>query len=160
MHRTQTNARTLPAAQVGAFEGEGEDVIDEALSYYRANVLFRNYELQGGADRIIIYLTLYISACLARLAQSPDVKSAEKTLQAYAWETFTLPGQHGFPFNGFFDRAKDRAEEEDFKAYFKQAPEETAQRLIKIAFTAEGKPSKFWTCFAKRKFMNASLDRP
>jgi actin related protein 2/3 complex subunit 3 len=71
---------------------QGEDVIDEALTYYRANVLFRNYELQGGADRIIIYLTLYISACLARLAQVADVKSGEKVLQAYAWESFALPG--------------------------------------------------------------------
>jgi len=35
---------------------------------------------------------------------------AEKVLQAYAWESFTLPGQHGFPFNGFFEKAKDRTE--------------------------------------------------
>jgi len=146
--------------KVGAFDGEGEDVIDEALTYYRANVLFRNYELQGGADRIIIYLTLYISACLARLAQVADVKSGEKVLQAYAWESFALPGQHGFPFNGFFDKAKDRVEEDDFKAYFKQAREETGQRLIKLSCTPDGKPSKYWTCFAKRKFMNTSLDRP
>eukprot|EP00802_Teleaulax_amphioxeia_P023706 Tamp_24326.p1 GENE.Tamp_24326~~Tamp_24326.p1 ORF type:complete len:195 (-),score=50.23 Tamp_24326:409-912(-) len=146
--------------KVGAFEGDGDDIIDEALTYYRANVLFRNYELQGGADRVIIYLTLYISACLARLEKAGDVKTAEKVLQSYAWESLVLPGQHGFPFNGFFDRAKDRAEEEDFKAYFKQAREECAQRLIKMAFTPEGKPSKFWVCFAKRKFMNTSLDRP
>jgi hypothetical protein len=32
--------------QVGAFQGEGDDIIEEALTYYRANVLFRNYELQ------------------------------------------------------------------------------------------------------------------
>lgn len=147
-------------AKVGAFEGEGEDIIDETLTYYRANVLFRNYELQGGADRVMIYLTLFITACLARLEKAGDIRNAEKVLQAYSWESFTLPGQHGFPFNGFFDKAKDRSEEEDFKAYFKQAREETAQRLIKLAFTSEGKPSKFWVCFAKRKFMNTSLDRP
>ncbi len=47
-------------SKVGSFEGEADakDIIDEAIYYYRANVLFRNYELQGKADRLIIYLTL------------------------------------------------------------------------------------------------------
>jgi len=49
----------VPArVQIGAFDEEGEDIIDEAISFYRANVLFRNYEIHGGADRIILYLTL------------------------------------------------------------------------------------------------------
>ena len=34
------------ALQVGTYDREGEDIVDEALTYYRANVLFRNYELQ------------------------------------------------------------------------------------------------------------------
>jgi hypothetical protein len=45
----RTRSRSLPLSinvQVGAFELEGDDIIDEALTYYRANVLFRNYELQ------------------------------------------------------------------------------------------------------------------
>ena len=39
-------------------------------------------------------------------------------------------GQDGFPFNGFFEKAKDRTDEEDFKAYFKQAREECGQVCV------------------------------
>jgi actin related protein 2/3 complex subunit 3 len=142
---------------VGSFDGEGEDVIDEAIKFYRANVLFRNYELQGGADRLIIYLTLYISACLAKIEKCASPKDAEKALQTMAMEPFALPGQHGFPFNGFFDKPQHAGEGDDFKAYFRQLREETGLRMIDKAFTSEGKPNKFWVCFAKRKFMNTVL---
>ena len=36
------------------------DVIDEALTYFKANVFFRTYEIKSEADRVLIYLTLYI----------------------------------------------------------------------------------------------------
>ena len=42
------------------------DVVDEAISFFRANVLFRNFEVKGPADKLLLYLTLYISACLKR----------------------------------------------------------------------------------------------
>ena len=38
----------------------GDDIIDEALTYFRANVLFKSFEPKGGADMLIIYLTLFI----------------------------------------------------------------------------------------------------
>ena len=40
------------------------DVVDEAISFFRANVLFRNFEVKGPTDKLLLYLTLYISACL------------------------------------------------------------------------------------------------
>ncbi|EKX39159.1 hypothetical protein GUITHDRAFT_154523 [Guillardia theta CCMP2712] len=135
------------------------DIVDEAITYYRANVFFRNYEIQGGADRILVYLTLYISSCLARIERCESQKDAEKVLQAYAWESFPLPGQSGFPFNGFFTKANTNDEAEMFKAYFKQLREETGKRLTEVVFAHGGRPNKFWVCFSKRKFMNLSLDR-
>jgi actin related protein 2/3 complex subunit 3 len=35
-------------------------VIDEALHYFKANVFFRTYEIKSDADRVLIYVTLYI----------------------------------------------------------------------------------------------------
>lgn len=46
-----------PLLDVGAAE---EDQVDEALRLFRANVLFRNFEVQGAPDRTLIYLTLVI----------------------------------------------------------------------------------------------------
>ena len=40
--------------------GDEVDIVDEALALFRANVLFRNFEVHGSADRVLIYLTLFI----------------------------------------------------------------------------------------------------
>ena len=185
------HARRPPATacgrkrQVGAFQGDGDDIIDEALTYYRANVLFRNYELQvcavarrachprtalrthgradaqsdvgsrstaspthplgrgrprhhlldplhfrvprssaarapactvccvhGGGDvagavkrlcprnkpfsalkTISSALKPFLLPTTARLEKTEDVKSAEKVLQSYSWESLALPGE-------------------------------------------------------------------
>ena len=49
----------------GAFKDE-KDIIDEALYAFRANILFRNFEVKGAADKLLIYLTLFINQCLKR----------------------------------------------------------------------------------------------
>lgn len=46
---------------------EGEDIIDEALAYFKPNIFFREFEIKGSADRTLIYLTLYVSECLRKL---------------------------------------------------------------------------------------------
>lgn len=47
-----------PAPQLDG--GAEDDQVDEALRLFRANVLFRNFEVLGPADRTLIYLTLFI----------------------------------------------------------------------------------------------------
>ena len=42
-------------------------MIDEALTYFKANVFFRTYEIRSEADRVLIYLTHYITDCLKKL---------------------------------------------------------------------------------------------
>ena len=50
-------------------ETEGDDIIDEAITQFRANIFFKNYEVQGPADKVIIYLTVYIQKCLEVIAK-------------------------------------------------------------------------------------------
>ena len=50
------------------------DVVAEALLYFRANVLFASFEIEGPADRLLIYLTFYISQCLDRLDKKGKTK--------------------------------------------------------------------------------------
>ena len=38
-----------------------KDIIDEAIRYFRANVLMASIDLKGDADNLLIYLTLCIS---------------------------------------------------------------------------------------------------
>ncbi|CAF4590229.1 unnamed protein product, partial [Rotaria socialis] len=79
---------------------ENEDIIDEALKYFRANIFFRNYDIKHDADRTLIYLTLYIAECLRRLQKCQSRIQAQKELSALAISTFPIPGDADFPLNG------------------------------------------------------------
>lgn len=52
-----------------------EDIIDETLNFFRANVLFRNFDVRGGADRTLIYLTLHAVQCLVKCEKIEDKPS-------------------------------------------------------------------------------------
>ena len=43
-----------------------KDIVDEVLYAFRSNILFRNFEVKGAADKLLIYLTLYVTLCLKR----------------------------------------------------------------------------------------------
>ena len=49
-----------PATQ-GFQKINGDDIIDEAFKYFRVNVLFKNFEIKGPADKALIYLLVLIS---------------------------------------------------------------------------------------------------
>lgn len=46
---------------------QAEDIIEEALIYFKPNIFFRQFEIKGPADRTLIYLMLYITECLKKL---------------------------------------------------------------------------------------------
>eukprot|EP00295_Goniomonas_pacifica_P045432 CAMPEP_0175919036 /NCGR_PEP_ID=MMETSP0108-20121206/12189_1 /TAXON_ID=195067 ORGANISM="Goniomonas pacifica, Strain CCMP1869" /NCGR_SAMPLE_ID=MMETSP0108 /ASSEMBLY_ACC=CAM_ASM_000204 /LENGTH=176 /DNA_ID=CAMNT_0017241675 /DNA_START=87 /DNA_END=617 /DNA_ORIENTATION=+ len=134
------------------------DAIDEAIDLFRANVFFRNYEIQGGGDRLLIYLTLYITQCLQTMEKAANQKEGEKQLQSLSWQNFKVPGEGDFPLSGFFPKPARPDEADTFRTYFKQVREETGRRLAARCYPdPAAKASKFWLAFAKRKFMNKSL---
>lgn len=47
------------------------------------------------------------------------------------------------------------------RQYLQQLRQETGVRVCDRVFSSEdGKPSKWWLCFAKKKFMDKSLSGP
>ena len=80
------------------------DIIEECLTLFRANCLFRNFEIKGPADRTLIYGILFISDCLNKLGSRPSQNQQEagKALNALALENFNIPGEPGFPLNPLF----------------------------------------------------------
>jgi len=139
-----------------AAEGE-EDIIDETLGYFKANVLFKHFEVKGPADRVLIYLTLYITQCLKKLDTAPSKMEALKMLTAMAHENFALPGEAGFALGSFFPKPASTQESDLARAYLKQLREEMGRRLLTKVYDDAGEPSKFWLVFAKRRFMNKTL---
>ncbi|KAI8898006.1 actin-related protein 2/3 complex subunit 3 [Globomyces pollinis-pini] len=129
-----------------------DDIIDEAIALFKANTFFRNFEIKGGADRLLIYLTLYILECLGKLSKLPNAVEGNKILFTHAVQQFPLPGDATFPLNSMFEKPPTRQDAEFLKAYWTQMRQETGVRLIERIYQ-DDKPSKWWMCFAKRKFM-------
>ncbi|PVG03429.1 putative ARC18-subunit of the Arp2/3 complex [Serendipita vermifera] len=145
-----------PIAEAGSV-----DIIDETLDLFRANSLFRNFEIKGPADRLLIILILFVSDCLAKVTASrtpPTQIEATKTLNTLAVDNFPIPGDANFPLNAHYTAPSNRIESDSLRQYLVQARQETAARLVeKLYADGTGKPSKWWTCFTKRRFMNRSL---
>ncbi|KAI5481161.1 putative Arp2/3 complex subunit Arc18 [Pseudohyphozyma bogoriensis] len=143
---------------------ERDDIITEALDLFRANSLFRNFEIKGGADRMLIYLILFIGDCLTKIAQSAKApgwtpQEAQKQLSTYAIENFHLPGEPAFPMNSLYQAPANRLEADALRQYLTHARSETVARLLEKVYDPEfqGKPSKWWMSFQKRKFMGKTL---
>jgi hypothetical protein len=87
-----------------------EDIIDEVLFYFRANVLFRNFEIMGTADRTLIYLTMHTVQCLVKCEKIEDKPSAIRELRALSQKPFLSPGESGFALGGMFAGATSKGE--------------------------------------------------
>ena len=80
-------ARTRPP-----FRAPGDDIIDEVLGFFKANVLFKQFQPAGPADRVLVYLTLYTTQALAKCVTCENAPAALKALTAMAHENFKIPG--------------------------------------------------------------------
>ena len=143
-----------PAPVAAASE---DDVIDETLFYFRANVLFRNFDVRGGADRTLAYLTLFAVQCLVKCEKIEDKPTAVRELRNLAEKAFLVPGEAGFALGGLFKTPDNIAEKDSFKAFFKQARIELSIRLAERLFDPDGTKNKWWQSFSKRRFMGKEI---
>jgi len=130
------------------------DIVDEAITFFRANVFFRNFDIKSSADKLLIYLTFYINVALKRLEGCRTLAEGTKAIINLGLENVPVPGESGFPFPGLFSLPQSNREAELFRNYLKQIREETSGRLLSVAYRPNGTPNKWWLAFAKRKFMN------
>lgn len=156
------NSRIRGAAPTPA-DPNRDDIIAESLDLFRANSLFRNYEIKSASDRVLIYLILFIGDCLTKISQAKapgwTAVEAQKQLSTYTIENFFLPGEPGFPLNSLYQAPSNRLDADQLRAYLTHARQETVDRLLKRVYdeASGGKPSKWWMCFQKRKFMGKTL---
>ena len=85
--KTRGPAYALPALPPGTDpleidpDSESYDALDEVLSLFRANTFFRNFEIKGPADRLLIYGILFVSECLTKIKPTMNPKEAEKVCE-------------------------------------------------------------------------------
>ncbi|KAK6441631.1 subunit of the Arp2/3 complex [Oleoguttula sp. CCFEE 5521] len=162
--RTRGPAQQLPAVppaeeQTLTAESPSYDPLDEILSLFRANTFFRNFEIKGPADRVLIYGILYVSEILGKIKPGIARREAEKAVMNVALDSnFAIPGDAGFPLNQAYEAPADRNEAEVLRQYLMQVRQELARRLLDRVFAdGSGVPSKWWLSFQKRKFMGKQL---
>ena len=81
--------------------------------------------------------------------------SALRELKALSTKQFALPGEPTFPLGGLFPSPANKADSDAFRAYFKQAREETSIRLLNHLFNADGTKNKWWQVAIQ--FLNIKL---
>lgn len=155
-----------------------QDIIDEAIYYFKANIFFRTYEVKSEVDRVLIYITLYIPECLKKLQRCANKNQGMQEMYTLSISKFDIPGESGFPLNSVYAKPQTPHEagkrlihskpckpinvylcfSDLMRQYMQQLRQETGNRICEKVFSTEdGKPSKWWICFAKKKFMEKSL---
>jgi len=162
--RTRGPAQTLPPLPAGTSDididaaNESYDPLDEVIALFRANTFFRNFEIKGPADRVLIYGILFVQEILSKIKPTASKRDAEKAVMNVALDTnFAIPGDATFPLNQAFEAPTDRNQAETLRQYIMQMRQELASRLLNRVYADSEAPSKWWLSFTKRKFMNKSL---
>jgi actin related protein 2/3 complex subunit 3 len=90
----------LPAGESPDPNSESYDILDEVLALFRANTFFRNFEIQGPADRLLVYGIWFVSDCLAKIKPAATLRDATKDVQNLALDlNFAIPGDPAWPLN-------------------------------------------------------------
>nr|AAW27086.1 SJCHGC02751 protein [Schistosoma japonicum]CAX74300.1 putative Actin-related protein 2/3 complex subunit 3 [Schistosoma japonicum] len=137
-----------------------KDIIDEALYLFKSLIFFRQYELKSEADRVLVYLILYILECLRKLQKCPNRTIGAKELAAMSISRFDIPGDPDFPreLNNMYAKPRNSTEMEIMRGYLTQLRQELGVRLLERVYCDDNSPpSKWWLCFGKRRFMDQTL---
>ena len=131
------------------------DIIDEAIIYFRANVLFKNFKIEGDADKLLVYITVFIQKCLER-ANDPNPVKAKENMRKLVVQCEYIPKTDNF-FNALV--TKKDIELPNLQKYLKSIRKETVERLIYILFEDENTKMdfKYWVALGKKKFMGYDM---
>jgi actin related protein 2/3 complex subunit 3 len=140
---------------------ESYDPLDETLALFRANTFFRNFEVKGPADRVLIYGILFVSEVIQKIKPQMPRRDAEKAVMNLALDTnFAIPGDATFPLNQAFEPPRDRQEAEVMRQYISQMRQELANRLLNRIYADGDAPSKVRIQDTSLKSSNAKITPP
>lgn len=150
--RTQTNG---PAPIT-----KERDIIDEAIEFFRANVLFKSFDIKGPADCVLVYLLVCLSHCF-KITENEYIhrefrkleQGAKKKLSDLVADKIPRPKEQGYFMSSMLENMP--MEVDLYAQYVRQLKEELAVRFLQ-KFYEEGmqiEDFKFWCGLSKKKFM-------
>ena len=140
-------------------ESEEEDIIDEAIGYFRVQCLFKNFKVEGPADLLMIYMTCFIQKCLEVIVKDQnDQSKATKAVLALAMQEVPGVSSKGFFLGNLCTVVK--SEEGKLSQYMKQIKQELSKRILNIIYNPEWGTldMKFWLSYSKKKFLNMTFN--
>lgn len=132
------------------------DIIDEALIYFRANILFKNFPIKGDADKLLIYITVFISKCL-EVGYNQEENKAKQLMKNLIDDADWNPAYKSHFFNSLI--TLNQKEVTELAQYLKSVRKETVLRIMYILYDSDYKTLdlKYWMGFAKKKFMGFDM---
>lgn len=134
------------------------DIIDEAIVYFRANVLFKNFSIKTEGDKVLLYITVFISKCLETMYNNQsNIKKAKEMLNGLVSEAEWSPSLKTHFLNSVL--VMNPNETVDLQKYLKSLRQETVSRLMNLWIDSEN-PSidlKFWFSYTKKKFLGYEM---
>lgn len=130
------------------------DIIDEALMYFRANVLFKNFPIKSDADKLLIYISVFISKCLeVALSTGNDYEKAKNYMKILIDDCEWSPNLKSHFLNNLLNVQQNEINE--LQVFLKGIRKETVMRLIYILYDSESKTLdlKYWMGYARKKFL-------
>ena len=124
-------------------------MIDEALTYFKANVFFRTYEIRSEADRVLIYLTLYITDCLKKLQRCSSKSQGQQEMYSLAIARFDIPGDAGFPLNGVYAKPQTPEQADLMRQYFLQVRLPVRRNISSFYVSGYCTPASFFSVEAR-----------
>jgi len=132
------------------------DIIDEGLIYFRANVLFKNFPIKGDADKLLVYITVFIQKCL-EAADNQEQEKAKVLMKNLIDECEWTPNYKSHFLNNLLNIKNN--EVNDLQSYLRAVRKEIVLRLQYILYDSDCKTLdlKFWLGFSKKRFMGYDM---
>jgi actin related protein 2/3 complex subunit 3 len=158
----EINNNKTPNLDVGQLKLSKEevniDIIDEALMYFRANILFKNFPILGNADKLLVYITVFIQKSLDVISScNDDYDKIKVQLKYLIDEAEWTPNLKTHFFNNLVTVKSNEINE--LQQYLKTLRKEVCYRLMSLLFEFDTKSLdyKYWIAFSKKKFMGYEM---
>ncbi len=139
------------------------DVVDEAITLFRSTIMFKNFKPEGPADKVIVYLTVFIQKCLLDIQRKSIACSrqdAQSIVDLLVKEAVPATTDAKFFMRqlGLLTQPKGNAEEDKFRKYVTQLKSECARRLLDTIYDNDAMDLKFWLQFGKKPFLGQKFN--
>lgn len=134
------------------------DILDEAIAYYRINILFKNFSIDSDADKVLVYLTVFIQKILEIAGKYfDDEKRALKEI-----DNLEASGKGNVKeissknvLSLLLNDERNAINIEKLNTYLKGLRKEAIFRMKYILFENSDfrMDKRFWTSMGKKKFL-------